>query len=185
MDGLSPAAKLARQHTLRSKAREEEEDKKRKASAQNGSGVNGWDRNTGTRTAGTTRVNDDGTRVLVEDDDDDEFSEGQSAGTWDENSWEDGRYSDEEDEDDTVRIQANRDPSDESDVHPWGGTYRRSQDRDRQPGRSILKRMFVFSDLFTDAHCYRPTWGGLCFICLHRDSVRAAPPIKQLHSGYH
>ncbi|KAJ6459540.1 hypothetical protein C8R45DRAFT_1056208 [Mycena sanguinolenta] len=95
--GLSPAAKLARQHTLKSNA--EAAAKAREAAAQraaaaasttasapstpngtpngvNGAGVPTWDRNTATRSPGRNpqqqqqrgqRVGEDGSRVLVED----------------------------------------------------------------------------------------------------------------------
>jgi hypothetical protein len=106
MNGLSPAAKLARQHTLKSnaeaaakakEAREAKEAKEAKDAAtaaaaaaavtgqrngvlSNGTKVPTWDRNTGTRqgsaspvkgsSSGGIRINEDGTRTLIEDDDD-------------------------------------------------------------------------------------------------------------------
>ncbi|KAJ7820615.1 hypothetical protein B0H13DRAFT_1921189 [Mycena leptocephala] len=86
--GLSPAAKLARQHTLKSNAEAAAKAKEAAARAAaasananaNGNGVNGgvngggvpaWERNTATRSPGKQRggvtVAEDGTRVLVED----------------------------------------------------------------------------------------------------------------------
>ncbi|KAH8799558.1 hypothetical protein DL96DRAFT_1508970 [Flagelloscypha sp. PMI_526] len=156
MEGLSPAAKLARQHTLRSKAREEEEEKRRKEAESNGTGVNGWDRNTATRVGsnGNVRVNEDGTRVFVEDEDEEDEDEdwgGQRQGAWNEESWEDGgAYSDDDDDenDDTIRMggpghqpnQPSWDSANGDEVEPWGGNVRRSVERARQPVKGILKR---------------------------------------------
>ncbi|KAF8961022.1 hypothetical protein BDZ97DRAFT_1760291 [Flammula alnicola] len=99
MNGLSPAAKLARQHTLKSnaeaaaKAKEAMEARDAAAAAAatsggqrvngvivNGTQVPAWDHNTTTRqgsvspvkggSSGGVRINEDGTRTLIEDDDD-------------------------------------------------------------------------------------------------------------------
>lgn len=97
MNGLSPAAKLARQHTLKSnaeaaakaKAQQEAQAAADAAAAAAGAdnnanggpsaGVPTWDKSTTTRAgsgspikrSGGVKVNEDGTRVVVEDDDDD------------------------------------------------------------------------------------------------------------------
>ncbi|THV01230.1 hypothetical protein K435DRAFT_853944 [Dendrothele bispora CBS 962.96] len=99
MSGLSPAAKLARQHTLKTNAEaaakakaQQQEDAAVAAAANaantsasktfpngNSAGVPTWEKNTATRQGsvspvkggGAVRVNEDGTRVVVEDDDDD------------------------------------------------------------------------------------------------------------------
>jgi len=102
MNGLSPAAKLARQHTLKSNAeaaearareakereaareREREEAEAREAAravlATNGvTQVPVWDRNTATRSpqkGGAMRINEDGTRTFIEDEDEDESEDG-------------------------------------------------------------------------------------------------------------
>ncbi|KAF6765908.1 hypothetical protein DFP72DRAFT_884 [Ephemerocybe angulata] len=99
MNGLTPAAKLARQHTLKSNAeaaarakeKAERVEKEREASAAsdalakanasrangvNGAGVPTWDKNTSTRNgavsprSGSVKIAEDGTRVLQEDDED-------------------------------------------------------------------------------------------------------------------
>ncbi|KAF9476000.1 hypothetical protein BDN70DRAFT_200904 [Pholiota conissans] len=99
LNGLSPAAKLARQHTLKSnaeaaaKAKEAREKEAKDAataaaaaaamtSQRNGASSNGtkvptWDRNTATRQGSASpvkggsgiRINEDGTRTLIEEDD--------------------------------------------------------------------------------------------------------------------
>ena len=99
MNGLSPAAKLARQHTLKSNAeaaearareakereaaKEREEAEAREAAravlANGVTQVPTWDRNTATRSpqkGGGMRINEDGTRTFVEDEDEDESEDG-------------------------------------------------------------------------------------------------------------
>ena len=101
LQGLTPAAKLARQHTLKSNAEAAVKAKEAAAAAAardaevtaaasspslNGNGVAGvatWDRNTATRQgspikpslATNVRINEDGTRTLIEDDDDESDDE--------------------------------------------------------------------------------------------------------------
>lgn len=101
LQGLTPAAKLARQHTLKSNAeaavkakeaaaaaaaRDTEVATASSSSSLNGNAVAGvatWDRNTATRQgspirpslATNVRINEDGTRTLVEDDDDESDDE--------------------------------------------------------------------------------------------------------------
>ena len=103
LQGLTPAAKLARQHTLKSNAEAAAKAKEAAAAAaardaeaavataagassvtENGvAGVATWDRNTATRQgspikaslATNIRINEDGTRTLIEDDDDDSDDE--------------------------------------------------------------------------------------------------------------
>ncbi len=158
MHGLSPAAKLARQHTLKSnaeaaaKAKEAREAKEandaRNAAAAaaagrgNGFSANGtqvptWDRNTATRqgsaspvkggSSGGFRINEDGTRTLIEDDDDESDDghlqrphgqdphahRGPIADGWDDDEdWDaDPDGHDEEDEDVTIRMSVEQRPS--------------------------------------------------------------------------
>jgi hypothetical protein len=104
LQGLTPAAKLARQHTLKSNAEAAARAKEAAAATAardaeaaaaaspasgtkiNGNGVAGvvtWDRNTATRQgspiktslATNVRINEDGTRTLIEDDDDESDDE--------------------------------------------------------------------------------------------------------------
>jgi hypothetical protein len=170
MTGLSPAAKLARQHTLKSNAEAAARAKAQQESAAaasiqqdpsvslNGSQVpDTWEKNTATgagrspaRTGGVARVNEDGTRVLVEDDDsgsEDGSGEGTydghqqvslSEGWDDDEDWGDGV----EDPDATIRVSMERtnldDESEEAEA--WATNVRRSMERIRVPKKGILKR---------------------------------------------
>jgi hypothetical protein len=192
MTGLSPAAKLARQHTLKSNAEAAARAKAQQesaafATAQQAANVNmngapvpdTWNKNTATgagrspaRTGGggIARINEDGTRVLVEDDDsgsDDGSGEGtfdghQSQGHsitegWDDDEdWGDGP----EDQDATIRVSLERtnliEESEETEV--WGTNVRRSIERVRVPTKGILKRKkqgFDSSPSFTDTPIFR------------------------------
>ncbi|KAF5324970.1 hypothetical protein D9619_009832 [Psilocybe cf. subviscida] len=198
MNGLSPAAKLARQHTLKSnaeaaaKAKEAREAKEAKdakeakeaalaaANAQqtNGAGSNGtqvpaWDRNTATRhglpspAKGGMRINEDGTRTLIEEDDD-ESDDGHYAGPsggqyghghhevsdgWDDDEdWDfegDQVHDEDEDEEATIRLPVDDGrresgdsygPRQSVEMEPWAVDVRRSVERTRQPTKGILKR---------------------------------------------
>lgn len=95
MEGLSPAARLARQHTLKSNAEaaarakaQAEAQAAASAAASSSSGPNGvptWDRNTATKhgqQSPASGVREDGMRVVVEDDsdEDDDFPAGGFSG---------------------------------------------------------------------------------------------------------
>jgi hypothetical protein len=176
MSGLSPAAKLARQHTLKSNA----EAAARKAALEaqaaekNAKHVNGtpvptaWEKNTTTRQGSTSpvkggagvRVTEDGTRVLVEDDDDSASDDGTADGHygprdggpgWDEeidDEWDEGDdgYGD-GDEDVTIRVGLEQtslvDDGDDV-VGRWAMNVRRSVEKARKPAKGILKRTFYF-----------------------------------------
>ncbi|KAF9014890.1 hypothetical protein BDQ17DRAFT_1385743 [Cyathus striatus] len=178
MVGLSPAAKLARQHTLKSnaeaaaKAKAQQETQAAAATASasvnqaNGSGalagVPVWDNNTATRSVspvkggGRIRVNEDGTRVVVEDDDE-ESDEGhygfqqarQTAHAgWDDDDWDDGEGEGEDDgdEDVTIRMGMENTSLDDKDYgahqeqpEAWAVDIRRSVERSRRPAKGILK----------------------------------------------
>lgn len=204
MNGLSPAAKLARQHTLKSnaeaaaKAKEAREAKEAKdakeakeaalaaANAQqsNGIGSNGtqvptWDRNTATRhgspspAKGGVRINEDGTRTLVEEDDD-ESDDGHYAGSsgghyggghhqvsdgWDDDEdWDlegDQVHDEDEDEEATIRLPVDErresgdsyGPRASVDMEPWAVDVRRSVERTRQPKKGILKRTCISCEM--------------------------------------
>lgn len=182
MNGLSPAAKLARQHTLKSnaeaaaraKAAQEAKATAAVSSAKgngqadvNGAGVPAWDRNTATRQGSVSpvkggvgiRVNEDGTRVLVEEDDDDESDDGhyggpQQAGQsfhadgWDDDEDWDAGEDPEGDEDMTIRVGVGRTSLDEDAAYgygyteepePWAVDVRRSVEKARKPAKGILK----------------------------------------------
>ncbi|KAN0121406.1 hypothetical protein V8E52_003302 [Russula decolorans] len=170
LNGLSPAAKLARQHTLKSnaeaaaKARAQEEAAAAAAAAadaataaagssSDGSQAGGsmpttWEKNTSTNRGipGTMRANEDGMRVVVEDDD--SGSEGESEHPHDYSAhidgWEDEDWSHiDDDEDLTIRQGLERTSlgDDECDEEPWAIGIRRSLERTRQPSKGILKSM--------------------------------------------
>jgi hypothetical protein len=191
LNGLSPAAKLARQHTLKSnaeaaaKARAQEEaaaaaaaDTATAAAASSGEGSQAggsmpttWEKNTTTNRGipDTMRANEDGMRVVVEDDD--SGSEGESEHPHDYSAhvdgWEDEDWSHiDDDEDLTIRQGLERTSvgDDECDDEPWAIGLRRSFERTLQPSKGILKSMrsyqslmFVLitqAPLFADANNY-------------------------------
>lgn len=151
MTGLSPAARLARQHTLKTNAEaaakaKAEAEAKAKAAAQGDPNFSTtWEKNTTTRQGdgpparGLSRVNDDGTRVLVEDDDSD--SDGgpynQTMDGWDED---DDDWGEAQDEDTTLRqsLEGVR-LEDDGEMEPWALGVRRSVERTRRPAKGILK----------------------------------------------
>ncbi|KAF8147287.1 hypothetical protein B0H34DRAFT_793017 [Crassisporium funariophilum] len=189
MNGLSPAAKLARQHTLKSNAEAAAKAKANQEAAAaaaatasaaaasskaNGAGVPTWDRNTATRQGsaspvkggGGVRINEDGTRTLIEDDDEDsedghyrsgpqpQGNQSFHADGWDDDEdWDvDGDV--DGDEDVTIRVGMEQRSSGEddryefggfqqqpppSDVEPWAVDVRRSVERTRKPAKGILK----------------------------------------------
>ncbi|KAI0307405.1 hypothetical protein B0F90DRAFT_1673309 [Multifurca ochricompacta] len=161
LNGLSPAAKLARQHTLKSnaeaaaKAKAQEEAAVAAAATVTATATPAqaadpvpatWEKNTTTTRGGlgTTRVNEDGMRVVVEDDDSN--SEGESEHPHDYSAhiegWEDEDWSHLDDEEDvTIRQGLERTTlGDDEHVHePWAIGLRRSVERVRQPSKGILK----------------------------------------------
>lgn len=183
MNGLTPAAKLARQHTLKSNAEAAARAKERaereataaaaaasdalakanaaaaaakargNGEANGAAGVPTWDKNTATRAAspksgGSIRIAEDGTRVLLEDDEE-ESEDGHygsshghqyyNAEGWeDDEDWEVG----EPEEDVTIRQGLERTSLDENnDVEPWAVDVRRSVERAKVPAKGILKCM--------------------------------------------
>ncbi|KAF8060868.1 hypothetical protein FPV67DRAFT_1452935 [Lyophyllum atratum] len=171
MNGLSPAAKLARQHTLKSnaeaaaRAKAAQEVAANSASTvngANGAGVPTWDRNTATRQGSVSpvkgsagvRVNEDGTRVLVEEDEEESDDDGhyvgaqQQAGqTFQADGWgeddEDWEGEGDGDEDVTIRVGLERTSIDDEgyteEVEPWAMNVRRSVEKTRRPAKGILK----------------------------------------------
>lgn len=176
MTGLSPAAKLARQHTLKSnaeaaaraKAAQEAQAAAQKQGANGGPVPETWEKNTATRSpakaGGLSRVNEDGTRVIVEDNDSgsesgegtyDGHQQGHSIGEgWDDDEeWGDG-----DDQDITIRVGLERtnigDETEETEA--WATNIRRSMERVRVPKKGILKCKFdlclSFTCSLTQAH---------------------------------
>ncbi|KAI0286597.1 hypothetical protein BGY98DRAFT_909217 [Russula aff. rugulosa BPL654] len=168
LNGLSPAAKLARQHTLKSnaeaaaRAKAQEEaavaaaavaDTATATASSSGDGSQAagsvpttWEKNTTTNrgTPGTIRTNEDGMRVVVEEDD--SGSEGESEHPHDYSAhidgWEDEDWSHiDDDEDVTIRQGLERTSlgEEEGDDEPWAIGIRRSLERTLQPSKGILK----------------------------------------------
>lgn len=162
MSGLSPAAKLARQHTLKSNA-----EAAARANAQQESAASTqkqdvtvvpetWERHTTTRgersparSGGVARVNEDGTRVFVEDDDSGS-EDGSGEGTYDGHQghniaegWDDDEdWGDSADDQDiTIRVGFERTHVvDETEgTEEWATNVRRSMERVRVPKKGILK----------------------------------------------
>jgi hypothetical protein len=169
MSGLSPAAKLARQHTLKSNAEAAAKAKAQQEAAaaaaaevatkSNGStptsGVPTWEKNTHTRQGSVSpvkrgsafKVNEDGTKVLVEEDedrsDDDHHYNGlqsQSTSDYNPDGWDDDEdWDGEEDEDVTIRMGMERVDEEYDEPEPWATDVRRSIERTRIPAKGILK----------------------------------------------
>ena len=159
MAGLSPAARLARQHTLKSNAEaaakaKAEAEARAAAQAQGGALPTTWEKNTTTRqgdspakVGSSSRVNENGMRVVVEHDDSDS-DEGRSDGGHDNHAntyiegWEDDEDWDEAHDDEDVTIRQaldNASLEDDTEMEPWAINVRRSVERTRQPAKGILK----------------------------------------------
>ena len=152
LNGLTPAARLARQHTLKTNA---EAAERAKAEAQKNAITTppAWEKHSSNRQGDLTNgaVSEDGTRPADEDSDsdDDKFNGsgnnrvGQdSLDGWDDNEdWGEG----EDDEEITIRggidsIDLGRD----EDMEPWALGLRRSVEKTRVPTRGILKRAGIY-----------------------------------------
>jgi hypothetical protein len=143
MSGLSPAAKLARQHTLKSNAEAAAAAKARVEPAQpqaNGTHVPAaWEKNTATRAGeSSARVSEDGTRVLVEEDDESDDGHAyvpQPGQNFISDGWDDDEVWDEDGEEDvTIRV-----AGEDDEVVAWATNIRRSAERQRTPAKGILK----------------------------------------------
>lgn len=159
LSGLSPAARLARQHTLKTnaeaaaRAKAETEAKALAAQTQaHGPGdpnvPTTWEKNTTNRhgepapSKALRQVGDDGTRVLVEDDDTDSEDGQYDHPPYNHEGWEedDEDWEGAHDEDVTIR-QGLEDAhlEDGDDMEPWALGVRRSAERTRRPAKGILK----------------------------------------------
>lgn len=164
--GLSPAAMLARQHTLKSNAEaaaraKAEAEAVAAAAAAAASQVEvptTWEKNTTNRQgenvagrgagAGAGRVNEEGMRgPLVEDDSDSDSDDGRggpqnySMDEWnDDEDWGEAQ----DDENDTIRVGMERASMDDVEMEPWAINVRRSVERTRVPTKGILKGTFIF-----------------------------------------
>ncbi|KAG8220723.1 hypothetical protein J3R82DRAFT_3053 [Butyriboletus roseoflavus] len=188
MSGLSPAAKLARQHTLKSNA---EAAAKAKAAveaqaqvqasqaqqARGGSSGNGvpvpttWEKNTATARGDSPgpgrRIAEDGTRVVVEEDSDSGSEDGHGPGygvPQSPNNLSEGWDDDDpwpEEEDETIRIAVGSQGEDEE-VLEWASSMRRSIDKSRSPAKGILKGAENYSqDTFVADQAGNPSFNRI------------------------
>ncbi|KAI0641097.1 hypothetical protein C8Q79DRAFT_920091 [Trametes meyenii] len=165
MAGLSPAARLARQHTLKSnaeaaaKAKAEAEARAAAAAAaaaNSGPVPTTWEKNTTNRQGdaspakpgSSSRVGENGTRVVVEHDDSDSEDGHSDGGHGNHNQsyvegWEDDEDWDEAQGDEDVTIRQALDSAsleDDEEMEPWAINVRRSIERTLKPAKGILKR---------------------------------------------
>ncbi|KAG8963269.1 hypothetical protein FRC00_007023 [Tulasnella sp. 408] len=186
MAGLSPAAKLVRQHTLRTRAADEEraqaERERHSEETSHSQTPSTWEKNTATRGGNPSRkpVNE----VGGWNGEDDDFSEDGStfdghrhqppAQDWRdpadfEDSDEEQEYGDGYDEEDeTVRFNGQYDEADE----PWAVGLRRSVERTRVPTKGILKNADSYNqNQFLDGPPQAP------FTRARSNSNDSAPPM--------
>ena len=143
LTGLTPAARVARQHTLKTKAEAARRLREQAAApsssaapaaaaaaaspATNGAGVPSWDKSTTTRRGENSSrgVSEDGT--VIDERSDDGSGEGGYDPQFDPNA--------------TLRIPGGLDVEKDDDEHdePWAVGLRRSVEKTRQPGKSVLK----------------------------------------------
>lgn len=162
MEGLSPAATLARQHTLRSNAEAAARAKAQQeaqaaasaaeasAAASSSSQVAAWDRNTSTRhgqPGANGVVREDGMRVVVEEDSDEDVvvrrpssdstpHHEEGSGSDEESTWR-GHGDDDEDEDVTIRIGMDRNAL--NDIRSGAG-HEEEEDEEIEPWAVDVRR---------------------------------------------
>lgn len=160
MTGLSPAARLARQHTLKSnaeaaaKAKAEAEARAAAAAAAQAQQSltdasnlpTTWEKNTTTRHGevggkGKGVANEEGIRVMVEDDSDSDDGAQHGVQNLSMDGWDDDEDWGEaqEEEDMTIRQGLEGASLDDEDMEPWAMGIRRSVERTRRPTKGILK----------------------------------------------
>ncbi|KAI0638879.1 hypothetical protein C8Q77DRAFT_1151904 [Trametes polyzona] len=169
MAGLSPAARLARQHTLKSNAeaaaRAKAEAEARAAAAAAAASSQGpvpttWEKNTTNRQGdaspakpgSSSRVGENGTRVVVEHDDSDSEDGHSDPGAHSHDhiieGWEDDEDWNEAHEEEDVTIRQALDGTsleDDEDMEPWAINVRRSIERTLKPAKGILKNGSEYS----------------------------------------
>lgn len=182
MSGLSPAAKLARQHTLKSnaeaaaKAKAAVDAQAQAQQAKGGTSANGggvpvpttWEKNTTTARGDSPglgrRIAEDGTRVVVEEDSDSGSEDGHGPGYGASdglNNLSEGWDDDEpwpEEEDETIRIAVGPQAGEDEEVLEWATTMRRSLDKSRAPARGILKGACMIG--------FVVGWSDWAFVCV-------------------
>ncbi|GJE99771.1 hypothetical protein PsYK624_160420 [Phanerochaete sordida] len=156
MTGLSPAARLARQHTLKTNAEaaaraKAEAEAKALAMTQAAQGdpnvPTTWEKNTTSKhgesatSKALTRVSDDGTRVIVEDDDTDSDDGQYDHPPYNHEGWEedDDDWDGAQDGDTTIRQGLEDARLEDEEMEPWALGVRRSVERTRRPKKGILK----------------------------------------------
>ncbi|KAG8736823.1 hypothetical protein FRC10_008814 [Ceratobasidium sp. 414] len=130
MTGLSPAAKLARQHTLKSNAQAAERARQQKAVAE------AQAQQAAQQQAAFDRQKN---RVEEEDEDEEEEEEDSDDGTYEHVTQMTGGF---DDEDMTVRLE--RATIQDTQDEPWAVGIRRSVERVRQPAKGILRNAINF-----------------------------------------
>lgn len=152
LNGLTPAARLARQHTLKTNA---EAAERAKAEAQKSTTTtpSAWEKNSSNRQGDLTNgpVSEDGTRPADEDSDsdDDKFNGpgNNHAGQESLDSWEDNDDWGEGEDDEEITIRGGVDSIDlnrDEDMEPWAIGLRRSIEKARIPTKGILKRACIY-----------------------------------------
>ncbi|KZT68821.1 hypothetical protein DAEQUDRAFT_811874 [Daedalea quercina L-15889] len=156
--GLSPAARLARQHTLKSnaeaaaKAKAEAEARAAAAAAataaQNGEQTDvpmTWEKNTTNRqgdAGGSRRVNEEGMGIVDDNSDSgsDEGPQDRHPQSYSMDGWDDDEDWNEAQEEEDVTIRADFENATlEDDMEPWAVNVRRSVEKTRKPAKGILK----------------------------------------------
>ncbi|EIN13282.1 hypothetical protein PUNSTDRAFT_48315 [Punctularia strigosozonata HHB-11173 SS5] len=166
-EGLTPAARLIRQHTLKEEAKKKQEQAAAAAAAAEGKDLpSTWEKNTATRQgeqspaarqSGSIRVGENGQRVLVEDDDSasedgDDYSH---PGHYNADAWDDDGSWDHGEEDVTVRQDIGQGRDDDEVDESWAVGLRRSVERSRTPAKGILKNAKAYDQhLFLDQRAF-------------------------------
>ncbi|OJT12868.1 hypothetical protein TRAPUB_10565 [Trametes pubescens] len=176
MAGLSPAARLARQHTLKTNAEaaaraKAEAEARAAAAAASSSGPvpTTWEKNTTTRQGdaspakpgSSSRVGENGTRVVVEHDDSDsedghsDLGHPNHAQNYSVEGWEDDEDWNEAHEEEDVTIRQaldNASLEEDPEMEPWAINVRRSIERTLKPAKGILKTRPDGSEYSQDAY---------------------------------
>ncbi|KAH7910012.1 hypothetical protein BJ138DRAFT_1066029 [Hygrophoropsis aurantiaca] len=175
LNGLSPAAKLARQHTLKSNAEAVAKAKALEAAniaaaaaqKQNGAPVPmTWEKNTTSRgdsspvKPGLARVSEDGTRVIVEEEDSDSedghtYGQPQPGPSFISDGWDDDEVWNEDGEEDiTIRgaLESTTLGDGDHESVEWATNIRRSIERTKAPTKGILKVLSGAGSYSQDAY---------------------------------
>ena len=152
LNGLTPAARLARQHTLKSNA---EAAERAKAETQKSTVATppSWEKNSSNRQGDLANgpVSEDGLRPADEDSDSDDDKFGgpsnNHAGQDSLDGWDDNEDWGEGEDDEEITIRGGIDSIDltrDEDMEPWAIGLRRSVEKTRVPTKGILKRACMY-----------------------------------------